>query len=339
MVSWQGVILLALSVSAASSRIPSSNTQTFMCKDLKVRTDAVSHVRAMDMSTPKRRTSAPKISDSLLALRENLIASVLNNETYMVEEVLYDMYAEFPDIDHINVLYEDEQSGGARGLIHLAVTSGNSDMFDVLEAMSINSGLRDSFGYTAIELAIDQGRSDLVGLLISKIKSAVHVPFGDYDSVVHYAAAHGRVDLLKIVRSANIYCFSEGSDVNRWSPLEMALNFRQLQSAKYLIERQAFYRPHAIRFIYLSCFEHFLQNFLTALFMCAHFNHLLYVQDSTGMDLMLHAVDYDLTLVVASLFDLGFDHTKVEYDLLDAASNLTQNRHILDLIRQKLRIK
>jgi ankyrin repeat protein len=57
-------------------------------------------------------------------------------------------------------------------LLHLAVASGNADTLRLLlQNLDISTDSKDAFGYTALERAVLQGRTDLVAILLDHARS------------------------------------------------------------------------------------------------------------------------------------------------------------------------
>lgn len=357
MISWPLLLLFSFlavipfTLASPKKYAISGNTSTFVSRDLGLRVEDYPQIRSSakypfmkELADVNHKKSKKKKSkrlvvynnEDLMELRETLIRSVLESDTYHVQESLYGLYDEFPEIDHINELYEDENTGVSQGLLHFAVSTRNFELVNVLVEFGIDSSVKDAYhGYTALELAHYETLVDFVYYIIRKVDGALEDAFFGYETILHHAAANGRIDLFKVVNKYLNFSFAEESQ--EWSPLEIAWRSNQIEVAKYLTNLDAFFRPQLIQLIHLNNLSN-PNNFQTALFMCYEYPGLVYLKHDHGLDLMLAAILHNRPNIVWAVLEMNFNEDLAGYKLLNEAMRLNASDSIMELIKNKQKL-
>lgn len=159
----------------------SQNTQTFLLLNLKKRLSDLPNIRASkDKKAPKSK-KAHTADKTLTELRERIVETVKDTDaTFLFCEFIYELYTEYPKIDHVNQLYLDEEAGVERSLLHFAVLKDHSEVFETLIDHKVDPNLKDSNGYTALEMTFNEGLLDMTYKLIGHFPKCVSVPHFGY---------------------------------------------------------------------------------------------------------------------------------------------------------------
>lgn len=345
MVSWHFALLL-ISFAFASQNVHrlSPSTHTFISRELGGLRNgsSLSSIR-YGGGIPIRRAVASvvpvapvvQMDSGLQNLKDKLVETILNYDSYNFEEFFYDLNDQYPGIDHINQLYDDDSIGGSRGLLHFAVMGRNADIVRVLIDNNINPNLTDSNNFTALEYACNEALPDMMALLIRRFGEKVVLrTFLGYETFAHYAAAHNRTDMIAVISVNDAFPFTEPPQKRfNWTPLELALSHGHIDAAETLIEFDAFYRPENIQLIHLNNLSDLKSNYRMALFMCSQYRGLVYLTNEDDMDMMLLAIKYDLINVVISILNDGYNEKFVEYNLLEAATKLNASNSIMTILQ------
>ena len=278
--------------SLISKSVCSSNSSTFICQDLqmnvedfdfrRVRSDfsKTKAVAATDknlkLQLPKESRKLEESLDHLRAILERNAFSVENsNNNYLIKSNLNALYKYHPCIDHVNHIYS------AGTLFHNAVFSANFNLIEILSTYEhFNPNVLDENGFSALEIACDQQDNLMISFLIITFKSCLMHPFQDFVSILHYAAANGRLDLLLMIKDTEIFDFTSLESAKYGlSPLELALFKEQYAVAEFLIDIKACYRPKTIKYLYLKALANFEANQNLPIFLVFHFRNLIYVKN------------------------------------------------------------
>jgi hypothetical protein len=350
MFSWLLLMLVSTFSASNISLKPScsSNTSTFLVQNLNTRVEAIREVRDSKpheffMSVPVTQQSTPSYNPNRAPLPElnKLLLEHLeeeDNENLLL--ILDEMYADYPTVDHVNELYEDEKNGGSKTLLHFAIAASNTQLIDSLcIKYDLDVTKEDSFKYSALELAENLVLYDMTLHLIKNIRGIALVPFHGYESYIHYAAATDRVDLLRIIQESGFYEFEMPIPGARTSPLEFALFEDSFGAADYLINYNSFISKNALLLCYCRALDKLESDPNSVLFIISRFPILLYWKTFSGLDVMLIAIKNNLPFMVKYLFNFGYDIDVVQYNLYAEAAHLTDSFEILDIILAEMVIK
>ena len=308
-----------------------------------MRVESLSKVRASvprikNIEKPKLVLMCPQetehIPSSLLKLREELI-SVLQDGFAIF--VLHELYRDHPHIDHVNELYEDQESGVLRTLLHFAVATSDKELIKNLAAEYELEPFRiDSYGYNVLEFAYNEDLLDATYHLIKYVKNCALIPFRGYETFFHYAAANNRVDLLRAIRQSGFYDFQKPLGCKSSTPFELALLKKNVEAVQYFQKYNTFLKLKSLVAIYSKALLKIEEESTLAIFIVTFYKSVLYMKDPSGLDLMLLAIKHNIIEAVQYLIDNLYDKTKIDYDLLKEAEKLTESTEILDLIRNLL---
>lgn len=323
----------------------SSNTYNFIYGYMKMKSQDLSILRTVkrNPSNYVAPTRTPEPSETVIlnficdeklkSLREDIVDYSVQGIITLIDDTLQELYDFYPPHDHINQLYLFEDSGVSRTILHHAVITSNTALIDFLISFNgVNPNTRDSYGYTALEVASNEGLMDMMYYLINSFKTCVRVPFFEYATIVHYAAAKNRVDILQKVMDAEFYDFWNHSSLES-SPLEIALQTMNFNAAEFLIKNDAFSGVETIVSIYCDALENFQnepralnenksKNLHLLLLMISHFSEIFYVKIKNGSDLMSVAIERRDAKLVATIFASGFQYSQFtsSYDIFLLAS-------------------
>ena len=309
----------------------SSNTQNFIYGYMKMKSKDLSILRTVKRNpsnylvttgTPLEPSKIDSINDGIVEnLREKIVDYSMQGIINLIDDTLQDLYDLHPICDHINKLYLHEGSGVSRTILHYAVITSNTDLIDFLVSFNgVNPNIRDSYGYSALEIASNEGLMDMMYYLISSFKTCVLVPFSGYATIVHYAAAKNRVDILRKVMDAKFYDFwSYSSEI---SPLEIALQTMNFNAAEFLIKYKAFASVRVITSIYCDALEQFQnepknlvaneiksKHLHLLLLLISHFPEIVYLKLKNNSDFMSAAIEKRDAKLVATIFASGFQYS------------------------------
>ena len=339
MVLLPGLLLLCLVISTVLSsptnpkmniRQPkscrlSSSTQTFLLRDLKYFPVPVEYFRIspeilksvmasiINAANPSSNVSAPPINTEQYELSRNeLFACAWDKIDYLVEEVLIELYNEYPDIEHINQLKHDHSSDSSFSLLHIAVKTCNKNLIDFFKRnylTVIDYNVKDSYGLSPAELADLEGSNEIFKQLIETFPSIIFEAFMGQTSLIHYAALKNRTALINFINQLNVYDFKKIYH-NSWdilTPLELALKEQSFQVAGLLIRFAASIRLEILQIIYINFMGNLGVNNIPILFLLSHFPAtLLHFKNQEGLDVMDLSVKRENEFMIKDLIDLGY---------------------------------
>lgn len=353
MFSW--LLLLLLSTFSASSTIRtkpkcSSNTSTFLVKSVNTRVESLKEVRDskpheyfINVPVNHQHQVKPSYNPNRAPLKNlrNFLLESLEEEDYdALLSILDEMYDGYPSIDHVNHLYDDEKNGGVKTLLHFAVASSNKELiYNLYSKYDLDFEQKDSYNYNALELAENLGLFDVILFLLKRIDGMALIPFYDFETYIHYAAATDREDLLRIIRKTNYYNFEKPIPVTRTSPLEFALFKESYAAADYLIKYDAYIDENAFLLCYSRALDKLKLDPNPAIFILSRFPYIIYWKNSSGYDIMLLAIKDDLFAVVEYLFKFGYDFRRVDYNLCAEAAHLNESIEIFNLVLSEIASK
>lgn len=316
----------------------SSNTASFLVGSLNTRIDAISAVREsqphgflMNDPVTQQLPSYNPNRTPLSELRNELVENLENCEN--LTSILDEMYDDYPEIDHVNELYNDDKNGGTKTLLHFAVASLNTELINTLSIKyELDIMKEDSFNYNVLELADNMGLADMVFYLIKKIKGFALIPFHDHETFTHYAVMTDREDILRVIIRSGFYNVEQPIPGIRISPLEFALLTGRFRAADYLIKYNAFISHNALLYCYTVAIDKIKLDPTPVIFILSRFPISFYIKNRSGFDIMLLAIKNDSLAVVEYLFRSGYDISKVSYNLYEEAVRLTNSFDILNLI-------
>lgn len=331
-------ILSIINKSTSSSLILksvySSNTNTFICNDLKMNVEDFRWVRSEHFEikafpqdilplpplapfTPAAAAEDSKLpneihnyEESLDHLRAILVKNAFSggNNNFFIKSNLNELYKYHPHIDHVNHIYEEGY------LFHKAVFSSNFNLIEILSKYAnFNPNVLNKKGFSALEVACDNQNNLMIQFLIVTFESCVLQPFQAFVSIFHYAAADGRLDLLVMIKETGIFDFRSSKSAKYGiSPLELALVTEQYAVVEFLIDNEAFYRPRTIKSLYLRALANFENDQNSSIFLVSYFRGLMYVKSLNSpkdfkLDIMDLAIKYNKILIVKDLLNIGFD--------------------------------
>lgn len=334
------IVNKSISSSLISKSVCSSNTGTFICKDLQMNVEDFRRVRsklfkikAFPLDTlPLPHFSSllipfiPAVTDKDLKLSKEFhkyegsldhLRAILERNAFSIEKKnlsvksnLNELYKHHPCIDHVNHIYS------AGTLFHNAVNSSNFDLIEILSKYeNFNPNVLDENGFSALEVVCDQEDNLMISFLIITFKSCIMYPFQDYVSILHYAAANGRLDLLLMIKETEIFDFTSSESAKYGlSPLELAVIKEQTAVVEFLISIKACYRPKTIKFLYLRALANFETDQNLPIFLVFCFRNLIYVKNSYS--------DKD--------FDLNIKGLAIKYNKISILNDLNKYRFDLE---------
>lgn len=336
----------------------SPNTQTLIYVGLKHFPVAVEHLRAgpdvlcslmasikskaKEITARNYNSSAASgiapltIEDPRQLTLKELFSNAWDRADYLVEEVLVELYNDYPDIDHINTLLYDGMCTVSLGLLHVAVKTCNTTLISIFKrdyGNVIDYNLRDSEGISPAELADLEESTKVFKHLVQTFPKIVHEPFMAHISLVHHAAHQNRVDLIEFVDQLDgAYDFTKlyHDTYGILTPLEIALKEQSFDVARILIKKGAPIRSEILQIIYTSFMDTVNLDSRPILFLLAHCGStLMYFKNQEGMDVMQLAIELRDERLVKDLFDLGYSAD------LENLSNITSKGDIQNLIMNR----
>ena len=311
----------------------SPNTQTLISVGLKHLPVSVEHLRAGTdtlcslMASIKSKSKENSANNSLdnsgispLIIKDprertlqELFSNAWDRTDYLVEEVLVELYDDYPDVDHINTLLYDGMCTASLGLLHVAVKTCNTNLISIFKrdyGNVIDYNLRDSEGISPAELADLEESTKVFKHLVQTFPKIIHEPFMSHISLVHHAAHQNRVDLIEFVgQLGDAYDFTKlyYDSIRILTPLEIALKEQSFSVARILIKKGAPFRSEILQIIYASFMDIINLDTRPILFLLAYYSStLLYFKNQEGKDVMQLAIELRDERLVKDLYDLGY---------------------------------
>lgn len=216
----------------------SSNTFTFLHRTIKKQVEDVPVIRG-DLASKPKKEERPVVVNYCL-YRDSLgYAAKFDNKEW-IEKYLDFLYQCFGQVSHADTMFDDMEHGKV-GLMHYAVLNNNPSVLDLLlNSYGACLELRDSHDRTPLALAVSLKLDECIILLVRE-GARVDYQIDEFPSLLHYAAHHNKLSILKEIRIAGHdltedYC-------NGWktldTPLELAVKRHSYDCAYFLHQNGA----------------------------------------------------------------------------------------------------